>query len=214
MLWLKASCCTRLCSTMTVFHNLMDRFILGHTPDYIQRRPANISSNVPWPNPNQIVGALRDMATQNWPPYVSPLLHPNAKRPLPSGIDSIIYSNHLKSTSCHTKSLLRIATSTAAVMLRSLSTTKSQSFSKNGTILCPLLWSILAAEIQVVDQAASNDSESVGSTDFEDHSFHRRSDRSFVGQHLPFPDSISSHVLASLPICPWWHVGWDFRDPR
>ena len=65
-------------------------FILGNTPEYIQRRPANISSKVEWPNPNQIVGALGDMATQKWPPYVSPLLHPNAKQLLPAGIDPII----------------------------------------------------------------------------------------------------------------------------
>ncbi|KEF58978.1 uncharacterized protein A1O9_03821 [Exophiala aquamarina CBS 119918] len=65
-------------------------FILGYTPEYIQRRPPNISSKVRWPKWNEIVDALAQMARMRWPPFVSPILHPEASNMLPAGINTVI----------------------------------------------------------------------------------------------------------------------------
>jgi len=65
-------------------------FILGYTPEYIQRRPANLSAEVAWPSSNDIVNALAQMARLRWPPFVSPILRPNNPNTLPQGIDPVI----------------------------------------------------------------------------------------------------------------------------
>jgi len=65
-------------------------FILNHTPEYIQRRPINLSSKVTWPTSHQIVDALAQMARLRWPPFVSPILHPADLHPLPRTIDPVI----------------------------------------------------------------------------------------------------------------------------
>lgn len=65
-------------------------FILGYTPEYIQRRPPNLSSKVRWPKSNEIVDALAQMARMKWPPFVSPILHPQAAKTLPAGINTVI----------------------------------------------------------------------------------------------------------------------------
>ena len=67
-------------------------FILKHTPEYIQRRPDNISPKVAWPSQQQIVDSLASMATLRWPIFVSPILHPMTPSAahLPTGVDPII----------------------------------------------------------------------------------------------------------------------------
>jgi hypothetical protein len=65
-------------------------FILQNTPEYIQRRPANISSKVTWPNSNQITDALAQMARLRWPTFVSPILHPKIANTLPPTINPVI----------------------------------------------------------------------------------------------------------------------------
>jgi hypothetical protein len=66
-------------------------FILGYTPEYIQRRPANLSAaKVAWPSSNDIVDGLAQMARLRWPPFVSPILRPNNPNTLPQGIDPVI----------------------------------------------------------------------------------------------------------------------------
>lgn len=65
-------------------------FILGYTPEYIQRRPANLSAQVTWPTANNIVDALAQMARLKWPNFVSPILHPKTPNTLPASIDPII----------------------------------------------------------------------------------------------------------------------------
>lgn len=64
--------------------------ILDNTPEYIQRGPANLSSKVTWPNSNQIVNALAQMAKLRWPSFVSPILHPKVANTLPASIDPAI----------------------------------------------------------------------------------------------------------------------------
>jgi hypothetical protein len=65
-------------------------FILGYTPEYVQRRPANLSPRVAWPSPNDIVDALAQMARLRWPVFVSPILQPGNPQTLPDGIDPVI----------------------------------------------------------------------------------------------------------------------------
>ncbi|EXJ68882.1 uncharacterized protein A1O5_07814 [Cladophialophora psammophila CBS 110553] len=65
-------------------------FILGYTPEYIQRRPANLSPKVIWPTPGNILDALARMARLRWPSFVSPILHPNDPKTLPAGIDPVV----------------------------------------------------------------------------------------------------------------------------
>lgn len=65
-------------------------FILGYTPEYIQRRPANLSAKVRWPKSNEIVDALAQMARMRWPPFISPILNPHASSTLPASINPVI----------------------------------------------------------------------------------------------------------------------------
>ncbi|KAL6246592.1 hypothetical protein RBB50_006830 [Rhinocladiella similis] len=65
-------------------------FILGYTPEYIQRRPPGLSPKVAWPSSDDIVDALAQMARLRWPTFDSPILNPNKITTLPQGIDPII----------------------------------------------------------------------------------------------------------------------------
>ncbi|KIX02410.1 uncharacterized protein Z518_08351 [Rhinocladiella mackenziei CBS 650.93] len=65
-------------------------FILGYTPEYIQRRPADLSPKVSWPHAYDIVDALAQMARLRWPPFVSPILRPNDPKTLPRGINPVV----------------------------------------------------------------------------------------------------------------------------
>ncbi|ETN43437.1 uncharacterized protein HMPREF1541_02596 [Cyphellophora europaea CBS 101466] len=65
-------------------------FIIQNTPEYIQRRPENLSPKVRWPSYNQISDALAEMARLRWPAFVSPILRPKVANTLPASIDPII----------------------------------------------------------------------------------------------------------------------------
>lgn len=65
-------------------------FILQNTPEYIQRRPENLSSKVTWPNSNQITDAIAEIARLRWPPFVSPILHPKVANALPASINPVV----------------------------------------------------------------------------------------------------------------------------
>lgn len=59
-------------------------FILDHTPNYVQRRPASYPPNLSWPSTNSIVDSLAQMSRLNWPPFISPILFPSAPTLPPS----------------------------------------------------------------------------------------------------------------------------------
>ena len=42
-------------------------FILDHTPNYIQKRPATYPTKLPWPTTTDIVDSLAEMSKLNWP---------------------------------------------------------------------------------------------------------------------------------------------------
>lgn len=65
-------------------------FVLGYTPEYVQRRPASLSPKVAWPTPDDILDALAQMARLRWPPFVSPILQPGNPNTLPEGISPVI----------------------------------------------------------------------------------------------------------------------------
>lgn len=58
-------------------------FILEHTPNYVQRRPATYPADLPWPSTNTIVDSLAEMSRLNWPAFVSPILFPHKPQTLP-----------------------------------------------------------------------------------------------------------------------------------
>lgn len=67
-------------------------FILKYTPEYIQKRPNNVSPKVTWPSQTEVVDSLASMATLRWPVFVSPILHPStpSSAHLPIGINPVI----------------------------------------------------------------------------------------------------------------------------
>ncbi|RMZ77050.1 hypothetical protein DV738_g4626, partial [Chaetothyriales sp. CBS 135597] len=65
-------------------------FIRGYAPEYLQPRPTDIAAKVEWPTPDQIVDALAEMAHLRWPPFVSPILHPNKATTLPPSVNPVI----------------------------------------------------------------------------------------------------------------------------
>jgi hypothetical protein len=54
-------------------------FILKNSPQYIQTRPEDYPSNLPWPKTDAIVDSLAEMARLNHPPFTSPILYPNTQ---------------------------------------------------------------------------------------------------------------------------------------
>lgn len=72
------------------FPNGLGDFLMKHIHEYIQKRPAGLSTRVAWPSTRQIVDALADMAKLKWPSYVSPVLRPKDPTTLPAGINPII----------------------------------------------------------------------------------------------------------------------------
>jgi hypothetical protein len=62
--------------------------ILDNSPEYIQKRPSDLPSNTRWPGTHTIVDSLAEMSRQRWPPFVSPILFPNAET-LPKRLASI-----------------------------------------------------------------------------------------------------------------------------
>ena len=65
------------------------KFILGYTPNYLQRRPIEYPRDLPWPTTDQIVDSLAEMSRLKYPPFSSPILFPDLKDSLPSSIASI-----------------------------------------------------------------------------------------------------------------------------
>jgi hypothetical protein len=62
------------------------RFIVRRSPEYIQFRPPSYpAEGKPWPGTFDIVDALAELGKLRWPPFVSPILFPNNKQPLPPG---------------------------------------------------------------------------------------------------------------------------------
>ncbi|KAK0508813.1 hypothetical protein JMJ35_009089 [Cladonia borealis] len=78
-------------------------FILENTPNYVQCRPATYPPSLPWPSTTTIIDSLAEMSRLNWPPFISPILFPNAPHPLPalSPITSSAHPSHT-SLSCAT----------------------------------------------------------------------------------------------------------------
>ncbi|KAK2737356.1 hypothetical protein FQN57_007534 [Myotisia sp. PD_48] len=64
-------------------------FILKFTPEYIQQRPSGFPLGSNWPEPHVTVDALAKIAELRWPPFTSPILHPNMPCTLPASIQSI-----------------------------------------------------------------------------------------------------------------------------
>lgn len=60
-------------------------FILDHTPNYVQRRPASYPRTLSWPSTNTIVDSLAEMSRLNWP-YV---LLPFHKTPYPANLSNL-----------------------------------------------------------------------------------------------------------------------------
>ncbi|KAJ9649469.1 hypothetical protein H2199_000244 [Coniosporium tulheliwenetii] len=63
-------------------------FILNHSPQYIQTRPATYPSHLAWPSTFSIVDNLAEISRLKWPPFVSPILFPNAQT-LPASVRAI-----------------------------------------------------------------------------------------------------------------------------
>jgi hypothetical protein len=64
-------------------------FILNRSPEYIQHRPSTYPTDKPWPKTFDIVDGLAEISRLRWPSFVSPILFPAAKLPLPTGISHL-----------------------------------------------------------------------------------------------------------------------------
>ena len=64
-------------------------FIIKRSPEYIQLRPTDYPAGKPWPGTFDIVDALAGLSKLNWPPFISPILFPNTKEPLPPSVAKV-----------------------------------------------------------------------------------------------------------------------------
>ncbi|KFY44655.1 hypothetical protein V494_01395 [Pseudogymnoascus sp. VKM F-4513 (FW-928)] len=69
------------------FPDALNGFMTRFSPPYIQGRPADYPSNLPWPAPGEVVDSLAEMGRLRFPPFVSPILFPN-KKTLPTTLQS------------------------------------------------------------------------------------------------------------------------------
>ena len=65
------------------------QFIMKRSPEYIQLRPHDYPKGRPWPGTFDIVDALAEISKLRWPPFVSPILFPSTKEPLPPSLIKI-----------------------------------------------------------------------------------------------------------------------------
>ncbi|KAH0542828.1 hypothetical protein FGG08_002782 [Glutinoglossum americanum] len=63
--------------------------LLKYSSTYIQPRPTSYPSHLPWPGPYDIVDCLAKIAELRYPPFISPILFPNDKHPLPASLTAI-----------------------------------------------------------------------------------------------------------------------------
>lgn len=63
-------------------------FILDHSKEYIQSKPAGYSSTVKWPGAYDIIDSISKIAKLGYPPFNSPILYPNSNI-LPKTLQSI-----------------------------------------------------------------------------------------------------------------------------
>jgi hypothetical protein len=56
------------------FPETYGKFILGNSPEYIQKRPAGYPKHLKWPDTYEIVNSLAEISRLNWP-YVLFLFH-------------------------------------------------------------------------------------------------------------------------------------------
>jgi hypothetical protein len=81
------------------------KFILARSPGYIQLRPKDFPVSKTWPGTFDIVDGLASLSKLKWPPFISPILFPATKDPLPiqlAKIAPVTGSAHpaIKHTSC------------------------------------------------------------------------------------------------------------------
>ncbi|KAF2473260.1 uncharacterized protein BDR25DRAFT_282645 [Lindgomyces ingoldianus] len=86
------------------FPEAYGRFILGNSPEYVQKRPANYPKSLSYPGTFDIVDSLAEISKLRWPPFTSPIMFP-ATETLPKSlrrISPITSSAHpaIKSLSC------------------------------------------------------------------------------------------------------------------
>lgn len=70
------------------FPSGISNHVLNNSPEYIQHRPADYPKSAPWPGTFDIVDNLAEISRQRWPPFVSPILFPDAET-LPKRLASI-----------------------------------------------------------------------------------------------------------------------------
>ncbi|KAF2115811.1 hypothetical protein BDV96DRAFT_545577 [Lophiotrema nucula] len=70
------------------FPSAYGNFILGNSPEYIQKRPPHYPKNLAWPGTFDIVDSLAEISRSRWPPFTSPIMFPNSET-LPRGLASI-----------------------------------------------------------------------------------------------------------------------------
>ncbi|KAH8170357.1 hypothetical protein LIA77_09138 [Sarocladium implicatum] len=64
-------------------------FLLSKTSGYIHSRPQDWPSHLGWPDVNQIIESLGEMARLSWPAYISPAMFPNKPDVLPSTLTAV-----------------------------------------------------------------------------------------------------------------------------
>ncbi|KAF2191099.1 hypothetical protein K469DRAFT_720078 [Zopfia rhizophila CBS 207.26] len=64
------------------------RFIMGNSPEYVQKRPQDYPKHLPWPGTYDIVDSLAQISKMRWPPFTSPILYPVTET-LPKRLQSI-----------------------------------------------------------------------------------------------------------------------------
>jgi len=55
------------------------KFILGNSPEYIQKRPAGYPKHMKWPDTFEIVDSLAEVSRLKWPAFTSPILFPESQ---------------------------------------------------------------------------------------------------------------------------------------
>ncbi|PYH63306.1 uncharacterized protein BO88DRAFT_399394 [Aspergillus vadensis CBS 113365] len=63
--------------------------ILRLSPSYVRGRPESLPLEIPWPEKEDVVDSLANIANLRWPAFASPILHPGSPNTLPSTLTSI-----------------------------------------------------------------------------------------------------------------------------
>ena len=204
-------------------------FILDHTPNYVQRRPASYPPNLSWPSTNKIVDSLAEMSRLNWPYapltvrfkrvislIIKPLqtvyiTNPFPLNPNPPSLSHPTSAHHVPSPPVPHLSLMCHPPPFHALLLNNPDPLHPNRLPHDRQILRRLLHTVRSTSVEELRAGAVARAQRSREESAKDISFPDRRNRHILGLHLSIPESLPTNPDAFIALGAWGcirrHVG-------